>query len=80
MEKVIEELRSKLQPLFPIKKCDEIDAFFHSKSIRNMKSQGNIPGSCFCYEGKRVLIHRDNFLNWFAYGFELGKEWAKGAE
>ena len=62
---IIEDLRQKLEPAFPISHCDRFAVLPNSKTIRNMRCQKKIPSECFIKEGSRVLMVKEPFLKWF---------------
>ncbi|SKA69988.1 hypothetical protein [Desulfobaculum bizertense] len=66
-EKLRKEFEEKMPPVFAGTQVDELTGgAVIWRTLKNMKSNGEIPGSCFLRQGKRKLvIRRDEFLNWW---------------
>ncbi len=66
VELIVAELQSALPPVFAGQSLDSLtgDAI-HWPSIQNARSRGEIPTECFAYAGRKVLVRRDPFLNWW---------------
>lgn len=63
---VIESLRQMLPLVFAGSSIDEITAgAIIWRSVLNAKSRGEIPGECFIKSGRKVLVRRDEFLEWW---------------
>ena len=69
---VISEYRQKLPPAFAGVSLDQLtgDAL-RWRTIQNLKCRGEIPTECFVRQGgKKLLIVRDPFLDWWASQLE----------
>lgn len=63
---VAAELQAALPPVFAGKSFDELTGnAIHWPSIQNARSRGEIPDECFAYSGRKVLVRRDLFFNWW---------------
>jgi hypothetical protein len=66
MERIIEELRKALPPIFAGTSSDELTGgAIHWPTIQNKRALRLIPDDCFCRSGQRVLVIRDRFLDWW---------------
>lgn len=67
MQDLIDELRLALPPIFLGSQIGDLtgDAI-HWPTIQNKRSLREIPDECFVCSGRRVLVRRDLFLNWWA--------------
>ena len=64
---IVEELRAAWPPVLAGSSIDELSGnAIHWPTIQNKRSLKLIPEECFVYSGRRVLVRRDNFLNWWA--------------
>ncbi|MBI9081845.1 MAG: hypothetical protein JEY79_19150 [Pseudodesulfovibrio sp.] len=67
MNPIIEELRSTTSPVFDGAYLEEkFGGAFRWSYIRKLKSLGEIPAKCFVTSGRRLLVVRDPFLDWWA--------------
>jgi hypothetical protein len=67
MDHVIEELRKALPPVFAGTSLSELTGgAIHWPTIQNRRALRQIPDDCFVRSGPRVLVLRDEFLNWWA--------------
>jgi hypothetical protein len=66
IERIIEELRAALPPVFAGQSLDELTGnAIHWPTTQNARSRREIPAECFAYSGRKVLIVRDPFLAWW---------------
>jgi hypothetical protein len=66
VEELIEQLRAQLAPAFPGRQIGALTGgLLHWPSVQNKRGRGEIPDECFCYQGRRVIVLRDPFLNWW---------------
>lgn len=66
IERIIEELRAALPPVFAGQSLDEFTGkAINWRTIQNARSRREIPSNCFGYAGKKVLVIRDPFLAWW---------------
>jgi hypothetical protein len=67
LQHVIEELRKALPPVFAGTSLGELTGgAIHWPTIQNRRALRQIPDRCFVRSGPRVLVLRDEFLNWWA--------------
>ena len=67
MQHVVEELRKTLPPVFAGISLGELTGgAIHWPTIQNRRALRQIPDECFVKGGPRVLVLRDEFLNWWA--------------
>lgn len=67
IEAVLLELRSNLPPIFAGQNLDEMTGgAIVWRSILNAKTRKEVPASCFIKSGRKVLVKRDEFLEWWA--------------
>ena len=67
MHGVIEQLRAKLPEIFLGSEIDRLTGKAAIwRTIQNKRVQDKIPDKCFLRSGARVLIVRDEFLDWWA--------------
>lgn len=67
MDRIIEELRRALPPVFAGSSVGELTGnAIHWPTIQNRRALRQIPDACFVRSGRRVLILRDEFLDWWA--------------
>jgi len=67
MQRVVEELRQALPPVLAGTSLDQLTGgAINWRTIQNRRALREIPDSCFVRSGTRVLILRDEFLNWWA--------------
>jgi len=67
MDCIVEELRAALPPVFLGSRIGDLTCgAVHWPTIQNRRSRKEIPTDCFVYAGRRVLVRRDPFLDWFA--------------
>lgn len=66
VDKVVEELRGYLPPVFAGSSLGKLtgDAI-HWPTIQNARMRHEIPGDCFVLSGRKILVVRDEFLNWW---------------
>jgi hypothetical protein len=66
MQRVVDELRKTLPPVFAGTSLNELtgDAI-HWPTIQNRRALRQIPDECFVRSGTRVLVLRDPFLDWW---------------
>ena len=66
IDQTVEELRKSLPPVFAGMSLDERtgDAI-PWRTIQNARSRNEIPSECFVYSGRKVLVRRDPFLDWW---------------
>jgi len=66
IEQTVEDLRKTLTPIFAGMALDNLtgDSILWS-SIQNARSRREIPDECFLYSGRKVLVRRDPFLDWW---------------
>jgi hypothetical protein len=66
MQHVVEELRKALPPVFAGTSLGELTGnAIHWPTVQNRRALRQIPDDCFVRSGNRVLVLRDNFLNWW---------------
>ena len=66
MQKVAEELRKALPPVFAGTSLGELTGnAIHWPTIQNKRALRQIPDDCFIRSGPRVLVMRDRFLDWW---------------
>jgi hypothetical protein len=66
-QRVIDELRRALPPVFAGTSLDELTGgAIHWPTIQNRRSAREIPDECFVRSGPRVLVIRDPFLDWWS--------------
>jgi hypothetical protein len=66
MQRVIDELRQTLPPVFAGTSLDELTGgAIHWPTVQNRRALRQIPDDCFVRSGNRVLVLRDPFLNWW---------------
>ncbi len=62
----VEELRRTLPPVFAGSKLGTLTGgAICWATIQNRRSRKEIPAACFAYSGRRVLINRNRFLDWW---------------
>jgi hypothetical protein len=67
MQHVVEELRKTLPPVFAGTSLGELTGgAIHWPTIQNRRAMRQLPDECFVRSGQRVLVLRDEFLNWWA--------------
>ena len=67
MQRVVDELRQTLPPVFAGTSLDDLTGgAIHWPTIQNRRALRQIPDDCFVRSGTRVLVLRDPFLNWWA--------------
>ena len=67
MGNILEELRAALPPVFAGPSLDDLTGgAIVWRTIQNKRSLHLIPDEAFAYTGRRVLVRRDLFLNWWA--------------
>ena len=67
MQHVVEELRKALPPVFAGASLGELTGgAIHWPTIQNRRALRQIPDDCFVRSGLRVLVLRDEFLNWWS--------------
>src|SRR3954462_11483726 len=67
MQRVVDELRLTLPPVFAGTSLGELTGgAIHWPTIQNRRALRQIPDDCFVKSGPRVLVLRDEFLNWWA--------------
>jgi hypothetical protein len=65
-QRVIDELRQVLPPVFAGTSFDELTGgAIHWPTIQNRRCDKEIPDECFVRSGNRVLVIRDPFLDWW---------------
>jgi len=66
IDQTVEELRKTLPPVFSGISLDERtgDAI-PWRTTQNARSRREIPANCFIYSGRKVLVRRDPFLDWW---------------
>jgi hypothetical protein len=66
MQRVVDELRQTLPPVFAGTSLDELTGgAIHWPTVQNRRALRQIPDDCFVRSGTRVLVLRDPFLNWW---------------
>jgi hypothetical protein len=66
MQRVVEELRQTLPPVFAGTSLNELTGgAIHWPTIQNRRALRQIPDECFVRSGTRVLVLRDPFLDWW---------------
>ena len=66
MQRVIDELRQTLPPVFAGTSLDELTGgAIHWPTVQNRRALRQIPDDCFVRSGTRVLVLRDPFLAWW---------------
>jgi hypothetical protein len=64
---IIDQLRQELPAIFAGPASDELTGgAIHWRTVQNQRSLRQIPSSCFILSGRRVLVCRDEFLNWWS--------------
>lgn len=64
---IIEAMRAHLPPVFLGSLIDGLtDGTFCWRTICNRRCRHEIPDECFFYAGRKVLVRRDPFLEWWA--------------
>jgi hypothetical protein len=67
MQDIIEQLRAELPAVFAGTSIGELTGnAVNWGTIQNLRSQQKIPDECFVRSGRRVLVIRDRFLDWWA--------------
>ncbi len=67
MNNIVDELRAALPPVFAGPSLDDLTGgAIIWRTVQNKRSRREIPEDCFAYTGRRVLVRRDAFLNWWA--------------
>jgi hypothetical protein len=67
MQRVIDELRGALPPVFLGANIDELTGgAICRRTTQNKRSRREIPDECFVRSGPRILVRRDPFLNWWS--------------
>jgi hypothetical protein len=67
MQRVVDELRQTLPPVFAGTSLDELTGgAIHWPTIQNRRALRQIPDDCFVRSGTRVLVIRDPFLKWWS--------------
>ena len=67
VEQVVAELKASLPPVFAGKSLDELTGdSINWRTTQNARCRGEIPAECFAYAGRKVLVRRDLFLNWWS--------------
>jgi len=62
----LSELRATLPPIFAGQSLDDLTGgAIIWRSILNAKARKEIPASCFRKSGRKVLVLRDSFLEWW---------------
>lgn len=74
---IVASVRKEWPPLFALSKIDRMSGgVFAYSTIRNMRAQKKIPDECFIrYKGKKVVVHRDPFLDWWNTQLEPCNNW-----
>lgn len=63
----IEDLRQSIPAVFEGKRVEHYTGGgCRWRTLQNMKSQGLIDSSCFIRDGRKILIRRDSFLDWWS--------------
>lgn len=66
VDRIVSELQAALPPVFAGQSLDEFTGkAINWRTIQNARSRREIPADCFGYAGRKVLIVRDPFLNWW---------------
>jgi len=66
IDRVIEELRAALAPVVAGQSLDELTGnSIHWPTVQNARSRREVPSECFIYAGRKVLVVRDPFLEWW---------------
>lgn len=66
MQSITAKLRETLKPVFPGTSTDEMTGgAIRWRTIQNKRSRREIPDECFVRSGRRVLVVRDPFLDWW---------------
>lgn len=66
IDQTVEELKKSLPPVFAGMSLDERTAdAIPWRTIQNARSRREIPSECFIYSGRKVLVRRDPFLDWW---------------
>lgn len=64
---IIEQARSEWPIFFAL---TEIDAMtgnaIRRRTIKNMRSRGEIPEGCFSKIRRKIIVNRDSFLDWYS--------------
>jgi hypothetical protein len=67
MEHIVEQLRERLPSTFAGTSLPKLTGdSINWGTIQNKRSRREIPEACFIKSGKRVLVVRDPFLDWWA--------------
>ncbi|EHJ49504.1 hypothetical protein DFW101_3508 [Solidesulfovibrio carbinoliphilus subsp. oakridgensis] len=62
----VEELRGLLPPIFAGQSIDELTGgAIIWRTILNARARKEVPVSCFVKSGRKVLVKRDPFLDWW---------------
>lgn len=66
IDHVVEKLRESLPPVFAGQALDELTGrAINWRTVQNLKSLKQIPSECFAYSGRKGLVLRDPFLEWW---------------
>jgi hypothetical protein len=66
MKEIIEELRGVLPPIFAGQNLDDLTGgAIVWRTVLNARAAKQVPGSCFVRSGRKVLVRRDQFLDWW---------------
>ena len=67
MQNVVDELRRALPPIFLGANIDELTGgAICWRTTQNKRSRREIPNECFVRSGPRILVRRDQFLDWWS--------------
>jgi len=66
MRDTVEELRGILPPVFAGQSLDDMTGgAINWRTILNARARKEVPPSCFMRSGRKVLVKRDPFLEWW---------------
>jgi len=66
VESIIRELKASLPPVFAGHALDELTGqAIRWRTVQNLRALRQIPAGCFVNAGRRVLVRRDPFLDWW---------------
>jgi hypothetical protein len=75
MQKLIEQLRQALPPVFLGSAIDELTGGAVCwGTVQNKRCRGEIPEECFVRSGLRVIVIRDRFLDWWGTTLRPARE------
>lgn len=72
IKSILDDLKYRLGPAFPISQFDREPALPAAKTIRNLRSARCLPENMFIRDGRRVLVITEVFIPW--YGKRLSPE------